>query len=254
MNSVSLIGCGDYGTQLALKLLELGFQVRGTTRSSEKCEALTKLGIEASILTIDSQPLPAVLNTPIIVLNIPPFEGQLNWLKSWNFKPHTKIVFISSTSVYGSSEGDLNESSLVHPDTVGANELVKEEEWVKSTFSSWSILRFGGLISTQKRPARFLSGKKNLKGQNWPVNLVHMDDAVGMTLKIIENIDHNHLLNVVSDEHSSRKDFYTEQCRLGNLQVPEFDESDLTPGKKILNHKAKELYTFLHPTLIGKAL
>lgn len=226
---ISVIGCGWYGTPLALSLKDLGHDVRGTTRTKIKQEALQNLG-----LTIDLLEYPQVpkLDADIIILNIPPFEEELNWLKSWPIQAPTWIIFISTTS--------------------GKNE--REENWLKANFRYWTILRFGGLLGGGRHPGKYLAGRKNLAGRLHPVNLLHQDDAVGFTLAIIAKNIQNEMIEVVSDEHHTREEFYSDYAKRMNLPLPEFDQGDETKRPAISNKRAREIYDFKYATMLGKSL
>ena len=228
---ISVIGCGWYGTPLALSLKDLGHEVHGSTRSPDKREALQNLGLKISLLDYPQIPTD-LMDADIIVINIPPFEEELNWLKSWPWQKTTWPIFISTTS--------------------GKN--AREEEWIATHFSSWTILRFGGLLGGGRHPGKHLSGRKNLAGPMHPVNLLHQDDAVGITLAVINQQIKNEMIEVVSDEHHSRLEFYTDYAQRMNLPLPEFDLSDETKRPAISNKRAREIYDFKYPTMIGKSL
>ncbi len=234
---ISVISCGWYGTPLAQSLLQDGHEVFGTTRSEEKKKSLTEVGVNAHILETSHLPHEEVLNADIIILNLPPFKDLLQWLKSWNWNLKTKIIFISSTSVYSK-----------HSD------LLEIENWIQSHFSSRVILRFGGLIGHDRHPGKVLSGRKEIKGPLHPVNLIHRDDCIGFTKCIIEKNITNEIFDVVSDEHSLRSEFYTEYCLRKKIAKPEFDETDLSQGKLISNEKMSALYQLTFSRMIGREL
>lgn len=221
---ITVLGSGWYGTPLSLALLHLGHELHVTTRDIQKKQDLEKQGLTTHLLTAPEAPHPDILNSDILILNTPPSAGGLNWFKSW---PPTRawIIFISSTS----------------------GKQVAEEEWVQSTFQNWTILRFGGLLGDKRHPGKVLSGRKDLPGRLWPVNLLHQDDAVGFTLKIIKDEIKGELIEVVSDEHRSREEFYQEYCQQNQLPLPLFDQNDQTLKPIVQNQRAKEIYEFKWP-------
>ncbi len=124
----------------------------------------------------------------------------------------------------------------------------------KKFFSDWLILRFGGLVGPKRNPGRFLSGKTELPGKLWPVNLIHLDDAIGFTIKAMElNLKHE-VINVVSDESHNREEFYSKASELLSLEKPHFDQKDLSIREKISNERLKSLYGLKWPTIFGKSL
>lgn len=227
---ISIIGLGWFGYPLALSLKERGIHVLGTTRSSDKKNKFQTSGIETSLLNFPSLPQKDLLEADVIVLNIPPFAEQLEWFKMWEWNNDKKIIFISSTSVYP------------EPETDGARFLYEQEKWIQENFSKWIVLRFGGLLGNGRHPGKILSGRKSLKGQNWPVNLIHLKDTIAFIKVVIDkNLGHE-IVNVVSDDHRSRKDFYSGYCQLRGLPLPEFDITDQSTGKVVPNDALKKYY------------
>lgn len=220
---INIVGLGWFGTPLAEALLKDGYSVSGSTRSLQKLQKLEAEKIPAFVLDPSTKLPVEQKNSDIIVLNIPPFEGQLEWFKTWDLSPETWIIFISSTS----------EAPL----------LLQEEEWVKSTFKRWTILRFGGLIGGGRHPGKHLSGRKNLPGRLWPVNLIHRNDTVAFTKLVIERNILRETINVVSSEHPTREEFYTDYCQEKNLPVPEFDSSDSSLKPPISNDHLRRYYS-----------
>lgn len=228
----SILGFGWFGEPLGHYLKSLGFEVKGSTRTPEKKEKLIKTGLETFLLNPPARP--DISDSDIIVINIPPFENQLEWFKSWDWQDHHWPVFISSTSV------------LPRPETKNAELLAREEEYFR-TFSQHTILRFGGLLGNGRHPGKFLSGRKNLEGPNWPVNLLHLQDAVKVTATVIDKKLNHHVFNVVSSEHPTRKEFYTAYCLKNNLPLPEFRDEDLSEGKLVSNADLIPYYSDFHP-------
>lgn len=215
-----IIGLGWYGKPLAEKLVQLGYSVSGTTTSPEKLQAFLQDNIQAEILKYPD--IPSDLSADIIVLNIPPFADELSWFKKWPFKNNSWIIFISSTS--------------------NKEVLLEQEEWIRNHFQRWTILRFGGLIGGDRHPGKHLSGRKNLTGRLHPVNLIHQDDTVDATITVIEKRIINKTINVVSDEHPTREDYYTNWCKRHQLPLPEFDQTDSSTGKVVENEELKKFY------------
>lgn len=250
---VSLIGAGWYGQALGWQLAQNGFEVCGTTRSTAKFPKLKQNQIEPFLLNYPEIPAAPLLQSEIIILNIPPFGGQLNWFKRWPWPESSWPIFISSTSVYGELGGAVDESVGPAPSTPAARELVATEEWIKQHFARWNIIRLGGLIGPDRHPGKSLSGRQEIAGGGEPVNLIHLDDAIGFTLKIIEQGVQREVFNLVSDEHSSRQDFYTEYTHRQGLPPPHFLAPSAAPkGKLVANDKVKQIYQLKRPTLIGR--
>ena len=209
---ISIIGLGWFGEPLGEKLLELGHEVLGTTRSDIKKLSLEKK-FKTFILTPDNTPHNSLLEAEVIILNIPPFLNQLDWLKSWKIKKETRLIFISSISV---ETNPLKENAQI---------LWEEEEWIQKNFLRWTILRFGGLIGNGRHPGKYLSGKKNLPAGDRIVRILYLEDAINFTLKVLQEKDERKIFTLLSDENRTRRDFYSDYCRQNNLELPEFSES-----------------------------
>ncbi len=226
----SILGLGWFGAPLAEALVREGFSVSGTTRSEEKRIHLNNTGVNTEKLTYPELPSSSLLDQDIVVLNIPPFEDQLAWFKRWAWDLKAWVIFISSTSVYPT------------PDTRSGELLKAQEEWISGTFPDWTILRFGGLLGGNRHPGKHLAGRKNLPGRNWPVNLIHLEDTIGATLAVIKARAKGRIFHVVSDEHPSRSDFYSDYCLRHGLPLPEFDPTDTTYGKLVSNTDLRSVY------------
>jgi nucleoside-diphosphate-sugar epimerase len=231
---VSIIGFGWFGFPLALTLKKHGHFVIGTTRNEDKKNSFHHIGLDVELLNEGQRPDSQLFHTDCLILNIPPRDHHLEWYRSWEINPDQKIIFISSTSE--------------------RNPLPAQEEWVKSSFKNWVILRFGGLVGPNRHPGKFLAGKENLPGQLWPVNMLHLDDAIGFTNSVLEKNITNETISVVCDDHRTREDFYSYFSKVLNLKIPEFDKSDLSTKNSINNDRAKELYQFKWPIISEKSL
>lgn len=222
---ISIVGLGWFGSSLAEALA--GHDISGTHRTD---------------LNQSNTPSAAIMEADVLVLNIPPFKDQLKWFQSWNWSQKTHVIFISSTSVYGQETGELDESILPIPSTENGELLLQEEEWIR-TFTHHTVIRFGGLLGKNRHPGKVLSGRKNLSGGNRPVNLLHLDDAVGFTKLVIENKLKNRTFNLVNPEHPTREAFYRSYCESQKLPLPEFEIAPL-PGKSICSSLVESLYEF----------
>lgn len=230
---INILGFGWYGEPLGLYLKDRGHNVVGSTRTEEKRNLLHRKGLSTFVMNPPAKPA-FLKESEIIIVNIPPFEGQLDWIRSWDWQDHHWPIFISSTSV------------LPAPETKNAEILKAEEEYFQNIFKRFSILRFGGLLGNGRHPGKFLSGRKNLEGPLAPVNLIHQSDAIKVTGMVIEKKLDQHIFNVVSSEHPTRKEFYTAYCLKHNLPLPEFREDDLTKGKLVSNADLLPYYETFH--------
>ncbi len=235
---ISILGLGYVGLPLALALRKRGHEVSGSTTTPEKLPLLKAQGVSAFLLK--SPELPS-LATDVLILNIPPSPGQLEWFMNWDLSQTKKILFVSSTSVH-------------RTDGISSELLRKEEDWVKRTGIDYVIVRPGGLLGMGRHPGKSLSGRKEIKGRLHPVNLIHGEDVVGFLETVVTKDLRNESFDLVSDEHHTREEFYSDFCRRNSLPLPEFDKTDQSIGPIISNEKVKKHYVLHHPILIGRSL
>ena len=165
-----------------------------------------------------------------------------------------KILFISSTSVYGNVNRIVTEADDLKPETSSAQALAKVEELLMGqTAIEVTILRMGGLVGLKRPAGRFLAGKTDIRNGLAPVNMVHQEDCISVITSIIEQEKWGTIYNVCSDEHPSKKDFYTHQALKQGFELPTFLEEDTFDYKEVSNYKVKkELnYRFKFPDPMG---
>ncbi|MBT1702227.1 SDR family oxidoreductase [Chryseosolibacter indicus] len=248
MTSISILGCGWLGHPLAIELIASGYQVKGSTTQQEKLSLLERGGIEPYHLKFTSSvegELGDFFKSEVLIVTIPPKRksGQtdiyLQQIKSiaeavvgYQVK---KLLFISSTSVYPDVNRVVNEE-----DADPLHYLVQAEDIVKKLSPTrTTILRFGGLIGPGRHPGKFLSGKKDIKGANTPVNIIHLDDCVGVIKTLLKQDIWGEIFNACSDKHPAKKEFYTAASAELDSEPPHFSEEENIPYKIVSNAKIK---------------
>lgn len=267
MAQISILGCGWLGFPLAKALVENGFLVKGSTTSTEKVSILKSVGIEPFIVQLEEEKISEsvadfLAHSQILIVNIPPklrgnstenFVAKIATLIPFIEKSTVeKVLFVSSTSVYGEDNEFVTEDTPLNPDTEGGRQLVIVESLLqKNTHFETTILRFGGLIGEDRNPVRFLSGRENIENPDAPINLIHQDDCIGSIEKIIALNSWNEIFNAVAPFHPSRKEYYTQKATDLNLALPKFAASNSIAGKTILNDKLIKYlqYSFIKPRL-----
>jgi nucleoside-diphosphate-sugar epimerase len=97
-----------------------------------------------------------------------------------------KVIFISSTGVYADLNMEVNELTDPQPDTVSGKILYEAEELFRQQIKfKTTIIRFGGLIGLGREPGRFFAGKKDIPNGLAPVNLIELNDCIGITEAIL---------------------------------------------------------------------
>lgn len=258
IRTISVLGCGWFGMPLAIRLVRAGFQVNGATTTPAKRERMREHHISDFLIQLDpglhSEARPdAFFDADALVLNIPP--GRENTASRYrlmmdNLMPHITgsgiqlVIFISSTSVYPNlnrsvEESDAGGEGLSKGGTImlETEQLLQQREEFKTT-----VLRFGGLYGNDRHPARYMAGRSGLSNSAAPVNLVHLEDCIRITERILRQQLGGETFNVVCDEHPNRKTYYSEMTRRMGLKKPEFVQSDDHPSewKQVSNRYVKQ--------------
>jgi len=240
MNSgtISVLGCGWLGVPLTKHLQKSGFSVKGSTTSSEKCEILERDGILSTRVLLNENEAIVddfqFFNCDVLIISIPPrriegiehiFSAQIAQLIPLILKYKiSKVLFISSTSVYPESGMTAREEVELSPDKESGKALLLAEYILnKEKDFKTTNLRFGGLIGADRNPARFLI-KSARPVANIPVNLIHQEDCIGIISAIIEQDLWGETLNACCPEHPLKKDFYGKAAHLYGLPEPLISE------------------------------
>ena len=265
-NKISILGCGWLGLPLAKKLIENGYEVKGSTTSESKLELLKNAGISPYQIKMEENEITGNMesfleNTDVLLVDVPPkLRGDFteNFVqKIKNLIPFVenskveKVLFVSSTSVYGDTFPiqELDEESALNPDTESGKQLVEVEKLLQSNENfQTTILRFGGLIGPERNPAKFLAGQENVANPNAPINFIHQEDCIGIICAMLRQVENetwnwNNTFNAVAPNHPNRENYYTEKALEMNLKVPTFVKDSNYIGKKI---SSKKLQVMLH--------
>ncbi|MBI9035097.1 MAG: hypothetical protein JEZ03_11560 [Bacteroidales bacterium] len=234
--TISILGCGWLGFPLALQLIQGAYIIKGSTRTYSKLEQLEQNGIKPYLIELgdtEDYLIQDFLDASVLIINIPPskaftkevsFFEIMNELKCQIEKSKIeKVILVSSTSVLGDREGELDEETIPNPETDRAKELYAVEQVFTENHSfDCSIVRFAGLIGPGRHPGRFLSGRIDVPGGNSRVNLIHLDDCIGIISKIIDKDYWNEIIHAAAPIHPIKKDYYTEMSKRLGLTVPLF--------------------------------
>ena len=258
MTSISIIGLGWIGEPLGFLLKEKGFQVLGSTTSSEKQERLSKKGIQAIRFSLNPHPegvgFNALFHSEILIVNIPPRtrsgQGlfhleQLKYLRALiDPSPIQKVIFVSSTGIYPeiNSTEEYRENFPITLENTGNDILMKAEQKMDIGRNiDLTVVRFGGLMGAERMPLKYFSGKENVPGHT-RVNYIHRQDAVRMLAWIIEKGLWNETFNGVAPIHPLRRELYEKLSQETGMAPPASYQNE-PEGKDRLISSAKILET-----------
>ncbi len=252
MKNVSILGCGWLGKPLAVSFLEEGYFVKGSTTSEEKITDLEALDIESYIVNISEfEEFDTFLNTDILIIaitskDIDGFENLISQIQNSSVQ---KVIFISSTSVYGR----INKVVTEEDDVLNTPLTEIEDLFRKNTFFETTIIRFAGLYGGERHPANWFKNGKKIPQPKGFVNMIHREDCIEIIHEIVAQNCWNTTLNACSNHHPTRREFYTIAKLSRDFETPEFENNDVYEWKIISSEKLQKVldYTFIHDDLLS---
>ncbi|EEF79044.1 Rossmann-fold NAD(P)-binding domain-containing protein [Methylophaga thiooxydans] len=250
-----MLGSGWLGKPLAEHFMQQGYKVKLSTRNHAKQRQLAQSGFDSYIVDIDlpDPPEPDFLNTDSLIINITnkngvSFERLISTLRK---SPIKHVLFVSSSSVYQNLNRAVTEDEGVEdPDSA----LFQIENCFKNeTAFETTIVRFSGLIGPNRHPGRFFRNGKQVQQADAPVNLIHLDDCIGIIDAIFEKSAWQQTFNGCADTHPTKREFYTHAASLADHPTPDFAPTQLPLFKIVSNTKAKHVlqYQFQYPDLMA---
>lgn len=248
---VSILGCGWLGFPLAKHLIEKGWEVKGSTTSSEKMKTLETEGIKAYEIELQEGGVSGDINgfledSELLIINVPPglrrdpnsnFVAKLKTLTEVISESNIKnILYVSSTGVFQDHKSypSFTESYEFSPSELENSQLIQAEDLLRNLIQvQTSVIRFSGLVGKERHPVKFLSGKTGIKNPEAPVNLIHLDNCILLILEIIQQEKFGMVFHGNEDIQLSKKTYYTKKAKKLNLPAPEFDHETTSVGKDI---------------------
>lgn len=234
--TISILGCGWYGLELAKALVLQGYQVKGSSTSSEKLQILAQHQIQSFLINFDKDEedyAPAFFQTDLLIVCIPP-KRSAGQQQNYHHKIQrisdaarrhkiSNLIFISSTSVYGDLNTEVTELSIPYPETESGTAILRAENLLKAQNDfTCTIIRFSGLVGPGRDPGRFFAGKVAISNGKAPINLIHLNDCVGISLNIIKYKVFGHTFNACTPDHPGKQEFYTLATANAALTPPVF--------------------------------
>ncbi|MBT8184954.1 MAG: SDR family oxidoreductase [Eudoraea sp.] len=249
--AIGVMGCGWLGLPLAKALLNKNHRVYGSTTSEAKLQILKHEGIVPFKIVLGEKNIQGAISAflaplEVLIINVPPklrgkgqkenYVRKMKLLKEAILKSGIKkMVFVSSTSVYGNVEGEVTEKTATEPVTESGKQLLASEELFRnSEIFQTAILRFGGLIGPERHPITFLAGRDGLDNGDEYINLIHLNDCIQMIQFIIDNDSWNETYNGVFPEHPIKRIFYTSAALKRGLPPPKYAlKNSKNRGKRV---------------------
>ncbi|WP_436927849.1 SDR family oxidoreductase [Halosimplex amylolyticum] len=278
---VAILGCGYVGLELGRRLAA-DHEVVGVRRSAEGVERIEAAGLDGVQADVtDADALERVPDADAIVFAASSggrgadaarevyVDGLSTAIDHFcgRSDPPDRVVYTSSTGVYGDHGGDwVDESTPIEPTTPKTEVLAEAEriaiERPAEYGADGTVARYAGLYGPERyRLSRYVEGPVT-EGY---LNMVHRDDAVGAVLYLLESARaRGEAVNVVDDEPVDKwafADWLADQCgepeppkrtvedRLAAEDLSETVERRLRTSKRVANDRLRELgYEFEYPT------
>ncbi|HUY36908.1 MAG TPA: NAD-dependent epimerase/dehydratase family protein [Pirellulales bacterium] len=237
-----IVGCGYLGSRVARRWLDAGDDVFVVTRSPNRAAALAAQGYRPLLADVTA---PATLGgwpaaeTVLYAVGYDRaaaktieqvfLEGLGNVLA---VLPATtrRLIYISSTGVYGDSEGEwVDEATPCQPTRPGGRAcLAAEQILLGHPLAERSVvLRLAGIYGPGRIPRQsaLLAAEAIAAPRHGYLNLIHVDDAVEAVVAAAERpIDLPRIYLVADGNPGRREDYYAELARQVGAPPPRFVE------------------------------
>ena len=247
MQNLFIAGCGYTGTLVAQLGLEQGWSVTVHLRDKEKAAALSEAGAQTFLCTMDTLddiPLMPIAGR-MLLYSVPPQGGGSIDLRARNFCAAlerdqtipTKIVYLSATSVYGDTGGQVvTEESRTEPTSAMGKRRLDAEQLFQSLGNRHGIpvviLRVSAIYGRGRLPLMQINQGQPLLLEELakPSNRIHVDDLAQVCLAALER--GNGIYNV-SDGHPASMTTYFNACA-DALQKPRQPQVDLEEARRVM--------------------
>ena len=268
-----VVGCGYLGQRVARAWRELGWDVTALTRSGERAEELAGQGLTPRLGDVTDPDSLAGLSefadADVVLFAVgrdrertsqTMREVSLDGLRNVIdvlVEGTVRFVFISSTGVYGQSEGEwVDERSPTQPTRENGQVLVESEAMVHGRLGSRGrVLRLAGLYG----PSRLIARRDSLMAghplggnpEAW-LNLVHVDDATRAVVsastvetRLGDGGGDGGTWLVCDDRPVRRREYFGRLAELCDAPPPEFDPTRDSSridglGKRCRNQRMKD--------------
>ncbi len=236
--TISILGCGWYGLELAKALVQQGHIVKGSSSTAQKLERLAASLIQPFLINFQKDEEnydPLFFQSDVLFVCIPPKRSSsqqsdfyykiqriVNAVKLNNIK---QLIFISSTAVYGDINAEITELTIPQPETESGKAILQAENLLKSQDAfTTTVIRFAGLVGPERNPGKFFAEKTDIPNGRSPINLIHLSDCIGISLNILKYKTFGYTFNACAPDHPSKQIFYTAAALKAQLKIPVFKD------------------------------
>jgi nucleoside-diphosphate-sugar epimerase len=278
---VAILGCGYIGLELGRQLMP-DHDVVGVRRSASGIDTIESAGFEGvqADVTVPDE-LQQIPDVDALVFAASSggrgaeaardiyIDGLQTTIEQFGARsnPPERLVYTSSTGVYGDHDGDwVDEDTAIEPTTEKTKLLAEAERIAREVAADHgmdgTVARFAGLYGPDRyRLMRYLDGPV-IDGY---LNMIHRDDAAGVVQFLLEHdLARDDVVLVVDDEPVAKwefADWLAEQCdrsqppkrtkaeRLADEGLSDAAQRRIETSKRCSNDRLRALgYDFGFPT------
>ncbi|MBP9837900.1 MAG: SDR family oxidoreductase [Proteobacteria bacterium] len=269
MKNILILGCGYVGTKLAEGLLAQGnVNLFCVKRSPANLPQGVKF-IKADILsTEDISKLPQKIDYIIYLISADQHtdeayekayvKGIAQVLKYYQVERESikKLIYISSTSVYGEEDGRVvDEETPTVPKGFSGERIIQGEEIVRNSGFNYAILRFAGIYgpSRLRLVEEVKSGALKYSANKRYTNRIHRDDCAGIIRFLMDTELSERIFIGVDDNPADLNEIISWIANILGITEIEFSTADipslLRGNKRCSNQRLKTCgYVFKYPS------
>lgn len=197
MAKILIIGCGAIGSELAGVLSRQGHQVTGLKRKPPVSESSCINYVAADISSVEDLHMLDSDFTQVFFIVSPDGRNEQSYRSVYEIGlknllerlPMANWFLVSSTSVYGQTQGEwVDEDSITEPDNI-ASQLIRQAEQTLMAFNQANIVvRFSGIYGPGREYLLRLALQIPEIQQTPPyfTNRIHQRDCVGVLGFLLE--------------------------------------------------------------------
>ena len=241
---IFIFGFGQVSKELAKKLSnekKINFKI--VSRNTENF-------LDYEFLKIDFFKNKLNLSDSMLISTVPPNEKDEDYvlknIPESNLKSFSRIIYISSTSVYQS--GEVNELTIPKPTTrLGIRRLSIEKSWQKLNTRT-VIIRPSGIYSNSKNIlTKFLKGDhKIIFKKNHFTNRIHIEDLIGIIFSIIKAKNIDGIINATDSFFIDNFDLIDKLSRKFSIPKPtkiNYEDKSINKNIKSFYQVSKKVYS-----------
>ena len=259
---ILIAGCGDLGTELGRLLAEQGHTVFGLRRNPPSGTSPIQWFRADLTVTETLTDLPGDLDLVFYLATPGAYEdeayrrayvqGLSNVLARLSATPPRRVIFVSSTAVYGQDDGSwVDESSPTRPTKFSGRRVLEAEEVLRASPIPGTVVRFGGIYGPGRTRMlrKVRAGDPVMDDPPWYTNRIHREDCVGVLEHVAGLAAPDDLYLAVDNAPCTQAELTDWLCDELGLPRPPRTSGGVKSNKRCRNDRLRASgYRFRYPT------